>query len=201
MEKIMNEQKLKSGDLISIAIFSMVFILAYYAVSALAVMTIILYPFCITLAMVPCGIVWAYLRTKIRKPFAILVQGILFALCTFILGSGWFIALGILVGAILAELIAGAGKYKSFKWNAVGYAAFAVCLNAGAFILILLAPAYYYEFGIGSGMDAGYMENQIDVMSGSLLLLTSALSIVGAVLGMLLGRAVLKKHFVKAGII
>jgi hypothetical protein len=38
-------------------------------------------------------------------------------------------------------------------------------------------------------------------VSGPLLVLSSALSAVGAFMGMLLGRVFLKKHFVKAGIV
>jgi energy-coupling factor transport system substrate-specific component len=107
----------------------------------------------------------------------------------------------VLAGAILAELLARAGGYKSFKWNTAGYAAFAVCLNLGIFAIMLLARDYYYNFCIESGMTPEYMTALLDFMSGPLLLLTSALSAVGAVLGMLLGRAFLKKHFQKAGII
>jgi energy-coupling factor transport system substrate-specific component len=197
----MSKYKLKSRDLIAIAIFTILFMLVYFTIATLAVMTIFLYPFCVALAMIPCGIIWAYLRARISKRFAILVQSVLFAILFFLLGSGWFVALGTLIGGILAELLSGAGRYKRFKWNTAGYAAFAVSLNMGVFAIILLAPGYYYEFGIDSGMDAGYMAAQLNVITGRLLFLTTVLSAAGAAAGMLLGRVFLKKHFVKAGIV
>jgi energy-coupling factor transport system substrate-specific component len=197
----MNEHKLKSKDLITIAIFTVLFVLVYFAVATLAVMAIFLYPFCVALAMTPCGIIWAYLRVKVPKRFAILLQSVLFALLFFLLGSGWFVALGALVGGVLAELLSRAGKHRSFQWNAAGYAALAASLNMGVYAIILFAPGYYYGFGVESGMDAGYMEFQVSAVTGPLLLLTTALTAAGAAAGMLFGRAMLKKHFEKAGII
>jgi energy-coupling factor transport system substrate-specific component len=197
----MNGSRLRAKDLITTAIFSVVFIAIFMLCGMSMGMLIPLYPFCVAVAMLPCGIVWAYLRAQVPKPLAILVQGALFAAVTFILGSGWFVAAGIVVGAVLAELLTGAGKYKNFKWNVAGYAAFAVCLNLGVFAIILLARDYYYDFCLASGMAAEYMSALINRVSGPLLLLTSGLSALGAVAGMLLGKAFLKKHFNKAGIV
>jgi energy-coupling factor transport system substrate-specific component len=197
----MNTNKLRAKDLITVAIFSVVFLAIFMIFGLFTGMFIPLYPFCVAIAMVPCGIVWAYLRTKTPKPLAILTQGALFAICALIMGSGWFVAVGMLAGAMLAELLAGAGKYRDFTWNVAGYAAFAVCLNLGIFAIMLLAREYYYDFCLESGMTAEYMDALMRFVSGPLLLLTSALSAAGAVIGMLLGKAFLKKHFAKAGIV
>jgi energy-coupling factor transport system substrate-specific component len=151
--------------------------------------------------MVPCGIVWAYLRTKTPKPLAIFIQGVIFAVIVFIMGSGWFVSVGVFAGSVLAELFARIGKYRSFRWNTAGYAAFAVCFNLGMFAIILFARYYYYDFCIESGMTAEYMEELMNFVSGPLLALSSVLSAAGAVIGMLLGRVFLKKHFVRAGIV
>jgi energy-coupling factor transport system substrate-specific component len=197
----MNTDKLRAKDLITIAIFSVIFIVVYMVCALPTGLIVQLYPFCAGIAMIPCGIVWAYLRTKAPKPLAILIQGVIFAVLVFIMGSGWFVSVGVFAGAVLAELFARIGKYKSFKWNTVGYAAFAVCLNLGMFAIILFARDYYYHFCIESGMTPEYMEELMAFVTGPLLALSSVLSAVGAVAGMLLGRVFLKKHFVKAGIV
>jgi energy-coupling factor transport system substrate-specific component len=197
----MTSNKLKAKDLITIAIFSVVFIAVYMLCALPTGLIVQLYPFCAGIAMVPCGIVWAYLRAKAPKPLAILIQGVIFAILVFIMGSGWFVSVGVLVGAIFAEAFARIGKYKSFRWNTAGYGAFAVCFNLGMFAIILFARDYYYDFCIESGMTVEYMEELLSFINGPLLALSSALSAVGAVIGMLLGRVFLKKHFVKAGIV
>jgi energy-coupling factor transport system substrate-specific component len=197
----MSQNRLRAKDLITIAIFSVVFIVVYMACALPTGLIVQLYPFCAGIAMIPCGIVWAYLRTKVSKPLALLIQGAVFAVLVFIMGSGWFVSVGVFVGAILAELCARVGRYKSFKWNTVGYAAFAVCFNLGMFAIILFARDYYYDFCIASGMTPEYMEALLNFVSGPVLALSCALSVVGAVIGMLLGRVFLKKHFIKAGIV
>ncbi|MDR1422894.1 MAG: MptD family putative ECF transporter S component [Coriobacteriales bacterium] len=197
----MQDNRLRAKDLITIAIFGVLFFAVYFICAIPTGISIVLYLFCVGISMIPCGVIWSYLRAKVPKRFAVLIQGILMTIIVFIVGSGWFVAFGVLAGTILAEVSAGVGKYKSFKWNVVGYAAFAVCLNLGLFAIILLMRDYYYDFCIASGMDAAYMESLLNFMSGPLLLLTSVLSAVGAIIGMLLGKVLLKKHFVKAGIV
>ncbi|MDR1329118.1 MAG: MptD family putative ECF transporter S component [Oscillospiraceae bacterium] len=197
----MSPNKLKAKDLVTIAIFGVVFMLTYLLCALPAGLIAELSPFCVAVGMIPSGIVWTYIRAKAPKRFAILVQCAIFAIITFLRGSGWFVAVGILAGAFFAEILAGIGKYKSFRWNTAGYAAFAVCLNLGLFSLMLFARDYYYNFCIESGQSAAYIDARFSIMSWPLLLLTTALSVVGAWLGMLLGRVMLKKHFAKAGIV
>jgi energy-coupling factor transport system substrate-specific component len=151
--------------------------------------------------MMPVGIIWAYLRVKVPKRFAILIQAVLLSILVFFLGSGWFASVGLLVGGLLAELLSGVGKYRSFKWNAMGYAVFSVSNNLGVFAIILLARDYYFDFSIQSGMDAAYMNKLIGLVSGPVLLLSCALTAVGAAIGMSLGKMFLKKHFERAGIV
>jgi energy-coupling factor transport system substrate-specific component len=196
-----NSNRLTARDLITLAIFSVVFVVVFMVCAMPAGLVVQIYPFCVGIAMIPCGIVWVYLRTKVPKPLAILIQGVLFAILVFIMGSGWFVSVGVLLGAVLAELCTRVGNYRSFVWNAVGYAVFAVCLNLGVFGIILIAWDYYYEFCIASGMTPEYMSELMYFVSGPLLVLSSALSAVGAFIGMLLGRVFLRKHFVKAGIV
>jgi energy-coupling factor transport system substrate-specific component len=151
--------------------------------------------------MMPVGILWAYLRVKVPKRFGILTQAVLLSIIVFFLGSGWFASAGLLIGGLLAELLSGIGKYKSLKWNAAGYAVFSVSNNLGVFAIILLAKDYYFDFSIQSGMDAAYMNELMGLVSGPVLLVSCALAAVSAVIGMLLGKMFLRKHFERAGIV
>jgi energy-coupling factor transport system substrate-specific component len=197
----MNQNKLKAKDLITTAIFTLLYLAIYSVVSTLIWMSVALIPFCVAVAMIPCGIVWSYMRVKTVKRFGILIQAALMAVIAFIIGAGWNASVGLLIGGLLAELLSGVGKYRSFKWNLVGYAVFAIAYNLGLYAIILIARDYYYEFCVRSGIDAKITESLINTMSGPLLLLTCALSAAGAVIGMLLGKLLLKKHFKKAGIV
>jgi energy-coupling factor transport system substrate-specific component len=197
----MKSDKLTSRDLITVAIFTVVFTLIMFVCSMTLGMAPLGYPFLIAIAIIPGGIVWVYMRVKVPKSFAITIQCVVFALLMFIAGSGWFIMLGIVVGGVLADLISGTKQYKGFARNTVGYAVFGSCVNLGLFSLVILARDYYYDYCLQGGMEAEWLDKFMGFMSLPMLLLTCGLTVIGAILGMLLGRALLKKHFLKAGIV
>lgn len=195
-----SSEKLKSKDLITIAIFAVLMGIVQFIISMFFGMIPVTYPFLVSVTLVPVGIIWVYMRVKVPKRGAIFIQSVVLALLLFLIGSGWWITVGFIVGGLAAELISGIGKYRDFKWNTIGYAAFGVLLNFCAFSPILLAADYYRNYCVSNGMDTAYVDSLINFMSWPLLILTTALSIAGAVLGMLLGRLMMRKHFRKAGI-
>ncbi|MDR1589973.1 MAG: MptD family putative ECF transporter S component [Oscillospiraceae bacterium] len=193
--------KLKARDLISTAIFSVLFYAVYMAVSAILWMSVVLNPFCVAVGMLPSGIVWAYMRVKVPKRFAILIQTVVLTLISFVSGSPWFIGVATFIGGAVAELICGAGKYKSFKLTTIAFAAYALAVNIGNYSLMLFARDYYFEVCVQGGFDAELANRLIDAVSGPIFLLSTVLAVICAVGGMFIGKALLKKHFVKAGMI
>ena len=198
---LMKTNKLTAKELINTAIFSVVFALIVFVCSMTVGMIPVVFPFLVPICMVPCGIVWVYMRVKTPKAFSILIQCAILTLMLFIVGSAWFIVLGMLVGGVLAEIISGIGKYKNFTLNTIGYAAYGLAFNFGGFALILFAREYYREFMAGNGMESDYMITLLDFFSLPVFLVTTALTIVTAVVGMALGKKLMKKHFEKAGIV
>lgn len=198
----MNQNKLRAKDLITTAIFTVVTIVIFFAGSMTFGMVPVFYPFLIGVIAVPGGIVWVYMRVKVPKRFAILIQCVVMTLIFWLMGIGPFLALGLLAGGILAEALSGAGKYRSFALNTAGYAALMFCVHVGAFLVCLVARDWYYDFCVTGGMTTVEWTNTfLNFMSWPVLLGTGVLAIAGAVLGMLLGRVFLKKHFVKAGMV
>jgi energy-coupling factor transport system substrate-specific component len=197
----MNPDKLKAKDLIGTAIFTVLFYVVYMGVSAILWMSVVLYPFCVAVGMLPSGVVWAYMRVKIPKRFSILIQTVLLTLISFVSGSPWFIGVATFIGGAAAELISGLGKYKSFKWTTIGYAAYALAVNTGNYSLMLLARDYYYEVCVQGGFEPELANRLINAVSGPILLFSTVLAVLCAVAGMLIGKAALKKHFVKAGVV
>jgi energy-coupling factor transport system substrate-specific component len=197
----MNTDKLRAKDLITTAVFTVVFSLIYFAIAMTIGMIPLAYPFLVGIAAVPGGIVWAYMRVKVPRRFSVLIQCVVMTLLFFLAGVGWFGAVGAIVGGVAAELITGAGKYRSFALSTAGYAAFCFLVHCGMFLIVIVARDYYYEYCVTNGMTAGWMDKFLGFMSLPVVLGTGVLAIVGAAAGMLLGRALLKKHFVKAGMV
>ena len=98
-----NEEKLTSKDLITIAIFSVVFALMFGGLSLVGMIPVI-YPFTTGIILIPCGIVWMYLRVKVPKKGSILVQTVIMALIQLLFGSFWPGIVCILAGALSLSL-------------------------------------------------------------------------------------------------
>jgi len=197
----MNTNKLRAKDLITTAIFTVVTAIIFFVGSMVFGMIPVTYPFLVGIIAIPGGIIWAYMRVKVPKRFSIMIQSIVTILIFTLTGSGPFLAIGFLVGGIAAELISGIGKYKNFTLNTIGYAAQMFCVHVGAFLVTIVARDYYYDFCINGGMSVEWTTTFLDFMSWPILLGSGVFAIVGAVIGMLLGKAMLKKHFEKAGMV
>jgi energy-coupling factor transport system substrate-specific component len=197
----MNTNSLKAKDLITTAIFTVVFVIVTFACVMALGMTVVGYPFLASASGLICGVIWLYMRLKVPKRFTVLLQAVVCALLFFVIGAGWFIAAGILAGGILAEIITSAGKYKDFKLTTIGYAVYGFCFHWGSFLLVILARDYYYKFALANGTPQQQLDSIMDLMSWQLLLGASALAVVCSLLGMLIGKALLKKHFAKAGMV
>jgi energy-coupling factor transport system substrate-specific component len=197
----MNTDKLRAKDLITTAVFTVVFALVVFACSMAFGMIVVLYPFLVSFIGLFGGIVWLYMRVKAPKPFTITIQCVVCGLLFFIMGTHWALVAGCVLGGVIADIITSVGKYKNFKLTALGYCIWCLCVHIGMFLLVFVARDYYYEYFVTSGMDIAWSDAFFDFMNWRLMLGTGALAVICAAAGMLLGRALLKKHFVKAGMV
>ena len=191
---------LSSKDLIAIGVFSLLFIIVSMLVVSIASISLIVYLGACALAAIPAGVVWAYLHVRIPRFGTSLIMGAVFALLIFVMGSGWPVALGLVAGALLSEAARAIAGYGRFAGIAVGYALFETAWAAGLF-----APM----FACGLLQKPHGVEQHRPVVSNALLstvtpevfALIAAITFAGGIAGALLGRAVLKRHFEKAGIL
>lgn len=93
--------------------------------------TIVTYAFGSAIAAIPGGIIYMLMRAKVPKAWSILLSGAVIGLIEFLIGAGWAIPLGFVIGAAIAELLARIGNYKSFWMNAIGYAVYMMFFAAG----------------------------------------------------------------------
>ena len=197
----MNTSKLKARELITTAIFTVVFMIVTFACVMVTSITVFTYPLLASASGLLCGIIWLYMRLRVPKRFTVLLQSVICALLFFVVGAGWFVALGILIGGIFAEVITSLGKYKSFKLTAIAYAVYGFCFHWGSFLVVIISREYYIEYAVANGTNRQLIDTLLPMMSWQFLLIGSILCIVFSVIGMLLGKTLLKKHFVKAGMV
>lgn len=195
----MNNNKLTAKDLVTIAIFSVIFALMMGGLSFIGMVPVI-YPFTVGIVLIPCGIVWMYLRAKVPKKGAIIIQSIVIALILLLFGSFWPSLVGVVSGGVIAELITMSRGYKSFRMNTLGYMIYGICLAVCANLPPLIARDYYYAYSIAGGMDPIYMEEMMAFLTGPVFAAGLIVAAIGAVFGTFLGKKIMKKHFERAGI-
>lgn len=197
----MKKSKLTSKDFITLGIFSVLFVVLCFLGIFVASILVVTQPFGIALCALLGGVVYMYMRAKVQGFGGILISGAILAIAMFATGSGWVIAACIMAGALLAELIGRAGKYRSFWLTTAGYAVLMTFFAAGSYAPMILMKDSYYELAMSNSLDSSYMLELLDFYTGPMLVAALAATAVCAGLGALVARAMMKKHFVKAGMV
>ena len=189
--------KLKGKDLINIGIYAAIYCVIMTAVAMLGFIPIMMPMLC---ALVPLvgGIPMMLFMTKVDKFGMITIYSMIVGLFLWITGMGyWPFIFGIVFG-LIADLIAKSGNYKSAAKTICSYAVFCLVIFGNFIPLFMNAETY---FATRQSFGEEYINTLSDIMSRTWIapLLIVACLVCGAICG-LIGKALLKKHFVKAGI-
>ena len=100
---------------------------------------------------------------------------------------------------MIAELIAGSGRYKSITRNILSFGVFS-CASISVYVGILFTRDQYLETAM-QYYGAHYTEVLGGILSlGNVVLLLVA-DFVAGIIGAYIGKKLLKKHFERAGIV
>ena len=196
----MNENKLKPKDFITIGIFTALIFAVEFACGMLG----FIHPYIVAsyVVLIPLvgSIPMMLFYTKVEKFGMLTIMSVLIAIIMFVTGMGWLGAPLIIASGLIADLIAKKGGYKSFKLTALSHGIFCLWICANYFPVIVTADSYRKSL-----MDGGYSAEYCDALFRAINAKTIAvlliLCIVFGVIGAFLGKAVVRKHFEKAGIV
>lgn len=188
---------MKIKDVTFISVFSVLFFIAFLAIACVTGLTPFTFPFTQALGSIPCGIIYMYMRAKQPKRGSILFMGMLVAVIAFVLGIGWCAAVGILVGSIFSEVISARGNYRNQTINIVGYVLYITGFWIGQFSFMLFAGASYKAEQIRHGTSAQYIDTMLRFLNSPLIAIPFIATIVGAIVGGIIGLQIFKKHFAK----
>lgn len=112
-------------------------------------------------------------------------------------GNGSYIVftLSVFVIILIAEMIFRAGKFKSLLANAVFS-----CWICGSFLQMIFVKKQYMEMTVKM-MGDEYAKALETLVTPSTMVLIYLGAFIGGLIGAYLGKAMLKKHFEKAGIV
>ncbi len=191
-----NENKLKGKDLINIGIYAAIYCVIMTCIAMLGYIPIMM-PMLAVLCPLIGGIPMMLFYTKAKKFGMITIMGIIVGIYLWITGMGIYPAIFGVVFGLLADLIAKSGKHQSVAKTILSHGVFCVMLFGNFLPLYIDREGYFasrQEFG----------QEYIDTLGGIMQPWTAPviaiLAFVFGIIGALLGKSLLKKHFVKAGI-
>lgn len=197
----MNEKsKLNGKDLINIGIFTALYFILNLVIAA--VMGFIpfvnmMIPFASSVIL---GIPMMLYFSRIKKFGMVLITYIIYGVILTLAGVGIYSLIGGVICAAMAEMILKAKQYKSAAAAIIAYGLCSVGANANVASYVFMTQKQLTE------KTAYYGQEYMDIMSGYFshaytIPLVAVSAFVGGMIGGYIGKAVLKKHFARSGLI
>jgi len=192
--------KLKVKDFITVGIFTAILFVVEFACGMLGY----IHPFIVASYVVMIPLVGAIpmmlFYTKVQKFGMITIMSVLIAIIMFVTGMGFLGAPLIIAAGLIADFIAKSGKYKSFKKSMISYGVFSLWICANYFPVVITAESYRQDL-VDGGYSAEYCNNLFLAINYKTIGVLLILCFVFGCIGAFIGKAIVKKHFEKAGIV
>ena len=196
----MNEKKLQAKDFITIGIFTALLFVVEFACGMLG----FIHPYIVAsyVVMIPIvgSIPMMLFYTKIEKFGMLSIMSVLLAIIMFVTGMGYLGAPLIIAAGVIADLIAKSGGYKSFRETVISYGVFCLWICANYFPVVVSADSYRKNL-IDGGYSVEYCDNLFRAINSKTIAVLLVLCFVFGCVGALIRKAIVKKHFEKAGIV
>lgn len=194
-----NSKKLTVKDLVTTGIFCALYFLFQFIGMVLFAPNPVLTFVSPCAAALLTGPVVLLLFAKVPKHGPMIILGIVIGLLMFVTGMFWGWSIALVLLGIVADIIAGTGKFKNIKLNILSYIVFA--LNPmGSFIFLWINRDNYFNYLVGKGTEQAYVDTMGSVAQPWMLWAMIGSIVIAAFISALAGKAMLKKQFEKAGI-
>lgn len=189
-------------DLVTIGIFTAIYFVTLSVCTFASFMLIpgVSFMFLPAIAALVCGAIYLLLVVKIQKFGAITILGTVIGV--FFAISGHFITAlpTCIIFSVLADLIASTKKYKSMIANTISYVVYAFSLT-GPILPMWFLKTQYIQHLLNDNKTQEYVDARFVFINTQTFLLVAGGIVVCAIIGALIGKKLLQKHFEKAGII
>lgn len=192
----MKNEKLKGKDLINVGIYSAIYFVIVFAIAMLGYIPIFMPLLCV-IGPIVCGVPFMLFLTKVKKFGMILIMSIIMGILMLLTGMGYYALIVGTISGLIAEWIYRSGNYKS---------AFKAVLTSGIFSIwvwgnyIPLFTDIEGYFSTRQDYGQEYIDTLTKLMPTWMCPALLIACVVCGIIGGLLGKSILKKHFIKAGI-
>ena len=199
----MNQSSVKKGmavkDLVTVGIFSALFLVFAFVGGIFFAPNPVLTFYMPVGSALLCGPVYLLMLAKVQKRFAVTDLGAILCIIWFVTGMHWAMALGYLIMGIVADLVAGAGQYKSKKINSLSY--ILISLGGTASYLVFFAnPDGWAKTMLGNGTEQSYIDTMRNTGTVWIMIIMLAGTVLAAAFSAFVGCKMLRRQFEKAGI-
>lgn len=192
--------RFSARDLVGVAIFAVIMVVVTYAVGMLGILSPLVWLAVVPVSVLVNGIVFMLFVTRVTHAGMVTLFGIVVALFYLLTGNTIFSTLGIILLAVIAEVVLRVGGYRS-RWAAIwAYTIFALAFFT-PFLPLVFDRENYLRSQSFTVMGEEYVAGADALITLPVL---GALAVVVAVAGFfggLLGSAMLRKHFLRAGLV
>lgn len=193
-------KKLKAKDFITIGIFTAILFAVEFAFGMLGYIHPFIVASYVIILPLASGIPMMLFYTKVEKFGMITIVSVLLAIIMFVGGMGYLGAPLIIISGLVADFIAKSGNYKSFKKTVLSFGVFNLWICSNYFPILVTAESYRKDL-IDGGFSAEYANNLFAAINVKTIGILVVLCFVFGCIGAVIGKAVVKKHFEKAGIV
>ena len=196
------KRKLGIKDFVLMGIFSAIMFALAMVLMIITGVTPAVYLFYPAIFSLICGPIFMLVAVKVQNFGAFLIPSVVIGILLGLMGAQTLL-ITVIVFGFIAELIANSAKYTSYKRIAAAYIVLMLGFYAGDIAPIYVFTDWYIQQSTGGvgGTDMTYLNSLIDAAKSWLGAVSIIACVVGAFLGTVVGKRILKKHFEKAGLV
>ena len=192
-------EKLNGKDLINVGIYSAIYFVIMMIVAMLGVIPV-LYPTLVIFVPIIGGIPFMLFLTKVKKFGMIWIMSILMGVLMIVCGMGYYALIVGIVTGLLAELAFRSGKYNSTGKAVLTCGIFGLWVW-GNYLQLFIDRESFFSSPTRQGLGEDFINTINTLLPTWMCLVMLVICFVCGLLGGLIGKKMLKKHFSKAGIV
>jgi len=191
---------LTGKDLMTAGLFTAVYLIGYVLISCVCGMVPMMAMTMQFFSSLLLGIPMMLYFAKIKKFGMVLITYTANGLLMILLGIGPYALVFGVICALIAELILKAGKYRNINLAVLAYAI--TCIGANGNAILWLVGSEEYLAKTAASMGQEYLNTVTGYFAHWWVLPAVFISaFIGGLLGGFIGKKVLRKHFVKSGVL
>ena len=189
---------LTARDLITVGVFTALFLVFMVVGSALFAPNPVLTFWMPAAAALLTGPVYLLLIAKVPKHGPLAILGVVIGAILFVTGMYWGWALASAVLGILADIIAGVGRFRAKPLNLIAFVVYSLS-PMGSYIMLWVNPSGYTAYLTGRGTEQAYMDTMARTATAWMLPAMVLAAVVCALISGLVGLRLLRRQFERAG--